>query len=430
MGAGRLTRGVVGALPGRGIRAIAVTVAILGIGAAVANAGGPSRSGSSKMAALIEQGSKLGGANEVGHGAFGYAVALSGDGSTAIVGAPQDKNSIGAVWVFVRSGETWVPQGGKITATGELGHGFFGVSVALSEDGNTALVGSPKDGKGDGAAYVFTRTGETWTQRARLTGGEEVEHANFGRRVALSSDGQTALMGGYADDNNAGAAWVFVRSGESWTQQGPKLTGAGETGAAQFGGDVSLSGDGNTALIGGPADNGSLGAIWFFARSGDEWSSPDGKLTATGEVGAAEFGRSVSLSDAGGSALIGGPTDSSDLGAAWVFTFDGEGWGQSAELAVAATKGHPDFGRDVALSGDGKTALIGAPKAHVGAGGAAYVFNLQGGAWTPQGAPLTGATETKHGDFARSVALSDDGATALIGGPKDHHVGAAFTYGE
>ena len=142
------------------------------------------------MAALTEQGSKLTGAGEVKKGAFGYAVALSGDGSTAIVGGPQDKNSVGAVWVYVRSGETWVPQGGKITATGEVGHGFFGVSVALSEDGDTALIGSPKDGKGEGAAYVFTRSGETWTQRARLTGGEEVGHANFGRRVASPPTGR------------------------------------------------------------------------------------------------------------------------------------------------------------------------------------------------------------------------------------------------
>ena len=185
-------------------------------------------------------------------------VALSGDGSTAIVGAPQDKHGAGAAWVFVRSGETWAPQGGKITASGEVGHGYFGISVALSGDGNTALIGSPKDGKGEGATYVFTRSGETWTQRARFTGGEEIGHANSGRRVAISSDGQTALVGGFADNADAGAAWVFVRSGESWTQQGAKLTGPSEAGAGQFGGDVALSGEGNSALIGGPADNGPL----------------------------------------------------------------------------------------------------------------------------------------------------------------------------
>ncbi len=208
-------------LPGGVLGAAVIAATIFGACAAVADAGG-SRSGAAKLAALVEQGSKLSATGEVDHGAFGYAVALSGDGSTAIVGAPQDKHGAGAVWVFTRSGSTWTPQGGKITATGEVGHGYFGISVALSADGNTALIGSPKDGKGEGAAYVLTRSGETWTQRARLVGIEEVGHANFGRRVSLSSDGQTALMGGYADGENAGAAWVFVRSGESWTPAGPE----------------------------------------------------------------------------------------------------------------------------------------------------------------------------------------------------------------
>ena len=429
MGAGDSSRRLMGTFAGRALSGVVLGAALLAMSAAIADAGA-ARSPRAKMAALIEQGSKLSGAGEIGKGSFGYAVALSGDGSTAIVGAPRTRTAPAPCGLFVRSGSTWIPQGAKITATGEVGHGYFGVSVALSDDGNTALVGSPKDGKGVGATYVFTRSGETWTQRARLTGSEEIGHAELGRRVAISSDGQTALAGGYADNDNAGAAWAFVRSGESWTQQGPKLTGAGETGPGQFGGDVALSGNGDTALIGGPTDNGAAGAVWFFARSGDEWSSQDGKLTATGEVGAAEFGRSVSLSDAGVSALIGGPTDSSDSGAAWVFGFDGEGWGQSAKLTVPPSKGHPDFGRDVALSGNGQTALVGAPKAKVGAGGAAWVFNLQGGVWTPQITPLSGGAETKRADFARSVGLSDDGTTALIGGPKDHKAGAAWMYGE
>jgi FG-GAP repeat len=382
------------------------------------------------MASLMEQGSKLSGTGETGRGAFGDSVALSADGSTALVGAPQDKHGTGAAWVFVRSGDTWAQQGGKITASGEVGHGNFGISVALSGDGNTALTGSPRDGKGEGATYVFTRSGETWTQRARFTGGEQIGHSSFGRRVAISSDGQTALIGGFGDNDDAGAAWVFVRSGESWTQQGGKLTGPSETGAGQFGGDVALSGDGTTALIGGPADNGAVGAVWFFARSGGAWAPQGSKVTASDETGAAEFGRSVSLTDEGNTALIGGPVDSGDLGAAWVFTFNGEAWSQSSKLTAGTTKGHPDFGRDIALSGNGETALIGAPKAHVGAGGAAWVFTLQGGEWTPQSEPLTGGAETKHGDFARSVALSDDGGTALVGGPKDNRFGAAWTYAE
>ena len=382
-----------------------------------------------KALSLTEQGPKLSGAGEVGHGAFGDTVALSGDGTTAMVAAPQDKNATGAVWVFVRSGSTWEPQGGKITASGESKHGFLGISVALSQDGNTALVGSAKDAKGEGAAYVFTRSGAVWTQRARLTGAEEAGHGNFGRRVALSADGQTALIGGFADNDNAGAAWVFARSGESWSQLGPKLTGTSELGAGQFGGDVALSGDGETALIGGPTDNGAAGAVWFFTRSGETFVPQGPKATVSGEVGAAEFGRSLSLTSDGATALIGGPADSGGNGAAWVFTRVGEAWSQSSELTGPPAKGHAEFATDVALAGDGEAALIGAPKTHVGLGGAAWLFTLQGGEWTRQSEPLTGGAETKHSDFGRSVALSQDGETAFVGGPKDHKLGAAWAYG-
>ena len=90
----------------------------------------------------------------------------------------------------------------------------------------------------------------------------------FGASVALSADGNTALIGGDLDNGNVGAAWVFTRSAGVWTQQGAKLTGSGETGAGWFGSSVALSADGNTALIGGFRDNGNVGAAWVFTRSG------------------------------------------------------------------------------------------------------------------------------------------------------------------
>jgi FG-GAP repeat len=407
---------------------IALATVVLGTSLAAWGAG--ATSWAAGPASLTEQGPKLTGAGEVGSGAFGFGVAVSGDGSTAIVGGPQDKGSAGAVWVFVRSGDSWVPQGGKITPTGEVGHGYFGISVALSQDGDTALIGSPKDGHGAGAAYVFTRSGQTWTQRARLTGGEEVGKPSFGRRVALSSDGQTALIGAYADNGNAGAAWVFARAGESWAQQGPKLTGPQESGAGQFGGEVALSGDGNTALIGGPTDDGGVGAVWFFGRTEAVWSPEGSKVTVGEESGDAEVGRSVSLSNEGTTAVVSGPSDSGGVGAAWVFTSEDEEWSQSAKLLPGPLKGKGAFGVRAAISGDGETILVGAPKAHTAEGGAAWVFKLQGGEWARQALPLTGGGETKHADFGRGVALSEDGTVALVGGPKDDHGGAAWAYGE
>ncbi|HTU95472.1 MAG TPA: hypothetical protein VMF14_06490, partial [Solirubrobacteraceae bacterium] len=136
-----------------------------------------------------------------------------------------------------------IQQGGKLTAGGESGPGSVGVSVALSADGNTALVGGDSDNGNNGAAWVFTRSGGTWSQQgAKLTGGGATAGAGFGSSVALSADGNTALIGGDFDGaTGAGAAWVFTRSGSTWTQQGAKLTGPGATSGAGFGTSVALS---------------------------------------------------------------------------------------------------------------------------------------------------------------------------------------------
>jgi hypothetical protein len=124
--------------------------------------------------------------------------------------------------------------------------GGFGQSAALSPDGDTALIGN-----GDSAA-VYTRTGTAWTLQSRLVppAGSEVGNARFGASVALSDDGNTALVGGYSDNNSVGAAWVFSRSGATWTEQAklkaPITGGDKEIGAAQFGFSVAVSPDGNT----------------------------------------------------------------------------------------------------------------------------------------------------------------------------------------
>ena len=165
---------------------------------------------------FIQQGPKLTASDESGQGEFGESVALSADGNTALIGGSGDDNDKGAAWVFTRSGDTWTQQGPKLTASDESGPGWFGSSVALSADGNTALIGGPADGgstgvDGDGAAWVFTRTGSTWTQQgAKLPAPDQ---SAFGSSVALSADGNTALIGGPNDNNSRGTTWVFTRSG-------------------------------------------------------------------------------------------------------------------------------------------------------------------------------------------------------------------------
>jgi hypothetical protein len=443
-----------------------------------------SRSGST----WTQQGSKLTGSGESGSadGQFGWSVALSADGNTALIGGPADNGRVGAAWVFTRSGSSWTQQGAKLAGSGESGRGLFGTSVALSGDGGTALIGGPLDNSTVGAAWVFTRTGSTWSQQgSKLTGSDASGVRAFGWSVALSGDGRTALVGGYFDNSTVGAAWVFVPSGSSWAQQGskltiasgengsgqlgssvalsgdgnvalmgapgdsgnagaawiftrsrgvwtdqePKLTGAGETGAGQFGASVSLSSDGDTALIGGPADNGGRGAAWVFVRSGSTWTQQGSKLTGSDESGAGKFGASVALSEGGDTALIGGSADNGDLGAAWVFTRSGSTWTQQgSKLTGSGGSAGGGFGSSVALSRNGDVALAGAPFDNDEVG-AAWVFARSGSTWTQQGSKLTGADETGDGRFGSGVALSEDGATALIGGPDDDDlVGAAWVF--
>jgi FG-GAP repeat len=268
-----------------------------------------------------QQGEKLTGIGEEAEGGrFGKSVALSSDGNTALIGAYFDAG--GSAFVFTRSGSSWKQQGEKLTGKGEEGEGEFGLSAALSADGDTALIGGPVDGTVPmtGAAWVFTRSGSTWKQQQELKGAHEEGAGEFGTSVALSADGNTALAGGPGDDS-AGAAWAFTRSGSTWTQQGEKLTPSDASGSAAFGAGVALSGDGNTALIGGPTDMGKVptGAAWEFTRSGSTWSQQGAKLRGSDVVPESEFGAAVSLAASGETALIGGPIDNGNLGAAWIF---------------------------------------------------------------------------------------------------------------
>ncbi|HEY7933440.1 MAG TPA: hypothetical protein VID48_06395, partial [Solirubrobacteraceae bacterium] len=373
---------------------------------------------------LIQQGAKLTASGESGAAGFGYKVAFSSDGNTALIGGPNDNGNVGAVWVFTRSGSTWTQQGAKLTASDEITSAQFGHSVALSSDGNTALIGGPIEG-GAGAAWVFTRSGSTWTQQgAKLTGTGKGEFGEFGYSVALSEDGNTALIGDPLDNSEVGAVWVFTRSGSTWTQQGAKLTGSGESGGGAFGYSVALSSDGNTALISGVFDNGVTGAAWVFTRSGSTWTQQGEKLAA----GNFEFGRSVALSSDGNTALIASANEG-DRGAAWVFTRSGSTWTQQgATLTAGGESGEGGFGWSVALSSDGNTALIGGPFDDNNVG-AAWVFTRSGSTWTQQGAKLTGSGETGNGQFGFSVAFSSGASTALIGGPADNmSVGAAWVF--
>ncbi|MBY0424859.1 MAG: IPT/TIG domain-containing protein, partial [Cytophagales bacterium] len=172
---------------------------------------------------------------------------------------------VGAAWVWTRSGSTWTQQGSKLVGTGSVGGAGQGSSVAISADGNTAIIGGVSDNSFQGAAWVWTRSGSTWTQQGgKLVGTGNVGTAQQGYSVSLSADGNTAIVGGNNDNSGVGASWIWTRNGSTWTQQGSKLLGGGYVGNGNQGYSVSLSADGNTGLVGAYNDNVSQGAVWAF----------------------------------------------------------------------------------------------------------------------------------------------------------------------
>ena len=306
--------------------------------------------------------------DELGDGdQFGFSLALSQDGNTLAAGAIAEDSaasginvndfqndnsqiSSGAVYVFTRTGAKWTQQA-YIKAANSGATDLFGYSVALSADGNIlAASGYDEDGSprfpngipddlrgGSGVVYVFTRTGDTWRQRDYVKGSRSEGGDSFGVSIALSADGNT-LVGGVLDEDctatgvnppgcdndrqldlSSGAVYVWVRNGNNWTEQA--FLKASNTGKNDwFGSRLTISGDGNTLAVGAQLENGNSKGI-------------NGKQDD--------------------------PT-AEDSGALFLFTRTGTTWTQQAYVKGSNTEAFDEFSSAMALSGDGKTMVVGA----------------------------------------------------------------------
>ena len=378
-----------------------------------------------------QQGSKLVGTGAIGATVYqGNSIAISANGNTAICSGYNDSNGIGATWVFTRSGNTWTQQGVKLIGTGAVGTASQGVSVSLSADGNTAIIGGYNDNAFIGAAWIFTRNGSTWAQQgAKLIGTGAVGAAHQGSSVSISADGNTAIVGGYNDSSGKGAVWVYTRIGSAWTQQGGKLVGTGTIGNSYQGASASISANGNTAIVGGFNDSTGKGAVWVFTRNGSTWTQQGAKLVGTGVIGNAMQGNSLSLSADGNTAIVGGFGDNSFLGAAWIFTRNISVWTQQgSKLIGTGAVGAAHQGNSVSISADGNTAIVGGScdSSNVGA---AWVYIRSGGVWAQYGAKLLGTSAIGAGNQGAAVSISADGNTTIVGGCSDSlNKGATWVY--
>jgi hypothetical protein len=318
---------------------------------------------------------------------FGGSIALFGE--TILVGARRDDDNgdeSGAAYLFTRYGSDWIQQAKLTAADGEAG-AEFGRSVALSDD--TAIIGAARDdekGEDSGSVYVFTRSGTNWSQLAKLTAADGAKGDVFGISVAL--DGDTALIGADLDDDkgeNSGSAYVYTRSKGTWSQQA-KLTAADAGNVDIFGVRVAISGD--TALIAARRDDDDVngadsGSAYVFIRSGTSWTQ-QAKLTANDAEAGDLFGYNVALYEDTGIVTAAMDDDKGlNSGAAYVFTRSGSDWSQQTKLTAADGAADDVFGWSVSLSGN--TALIGAPTSIFelpGGPGSAYIFQRSGGSWS------------------------------------------------
>lgn len=381
------------------------------------------------LAAAI-QSAKLTASDGVDQDSFGLEVAVSGD--TAVVGTYNmdlNENEVGSAYVFVRSSNVWTEQARLTAPGGGQVRDYFGVSVAVS--GDTAVIGQyAANGLDAGSAYVFVRSGTTWTQQAKLTAADAFAGDSFGLDVSVS--GSTAVVGAYRDDSpsgmtNLGSAYVFVRSGTTWMQQA-KLTAADAAVGDGFGNAVAVSG--STAVI-GTQDGGTAGAAYVFTRSGTAWTQ-QAKLTALDAAAGDLFGTSVAVhgSTAVVGAYFGGAPGAADAGAAYVFVRSGTTWTQQAKLNAADEAADDHFGNSVAVSGG--VAVVGARGDDTAGGvdaGSAYVFLRSGTSWS-QRAKLTAPDGDDIDGLGAAVAV--DRTTALVGAPADNidgsYVGSAYAF--
>jgi hypothetical protein len=337
---------------------------------------------------------------------FGAAVALSGN--TLVVSAPDEEVDFliaGAAYVFVNTNGSWVEQA-RLVAPQPMDFEFFGSSIAVN--GDTIVIGSYGNPETQaGAAYVFARSGESWSLQQQLVPSDAADFQLFGASVAVSGD--TIAVGAFSDASpaapNAGAVYAFVRNGVTWTQQ-QKIIAAVPVPGELLGYSVAMEGDNIAA--GAPYADDFAGAAYFFTRSGGVWSQ-QARLVAPNGFPGALMGSSIALS--GGTILSGAPEDDNGIneraGSAHVFAYDGASW-LYTKLVPPNPFPRRFFGQAVAINGD--IAVVGADgerdEFDIFTVREAYVFSRSGNVWSQQQQLTPGNAVDAPQSFGTSVAMS------------------------
>ena len=343
----------------------------------------------------------------------GFGDSVSIDGDYVIIGAHLDGyNGVfsGSAYIFTRSGTTWTKQA-KLIASDGAAFDNFGVSVSI--DGDYAIIGADEDDGERGSAYVFKRNGTSWTQKYKLIASDGETDDDFGQTVSI--DGDYAIIGAPWDDDNgdhSGSAYVFKRDGTAWNEEAKLLASDGATGDF-FSWSVSI--DGDYAIIGAKGDDSEIGpgSAYVFKRDGTAWNE-EAKLLASDGATGDYFGCSVSID--GDYAIIGAEADDGERGSAYTFKRTGTSWAEEDKLTASGYL----FGHSVSIDGD--YALIGTPWDDDNGvfSGATNIFKRDGTNWNEQD-KLLASDGTDDDHFGYSVSI--DGDYAIIGA-----MGASSSY--
>ncbi len=336
---------------------------------------------------------------------LGYSVAIDGD--TLVAGAIGDDAAQGAVYVFQRSGGSWVFNA-KLTASDGAANDFLGTSVAI--DGDTIVAGAYGDDSLKGSVYTFTRSGAAArTQTAKLTASDGAANDFLGASVAI--EGDTIVAGAYGDDAIKGSAYTFARSGAAARTQTAKVT-ASDGAANDFLG-YSVAIDGDTIVAGAYGDDGGKGSAYTFARNGATARTQTAKLTASDAAVLDSLGFSIAID--GNTIVAGAHYVDINKGAAYTFARSGAAARtQTAKLTASDAAPGDSLGASIAIDGD---TIVAGAYGDDGTRGSAYTFARSGAAARTQTAKLTASDGAASDFFGYSVAIA--GETIATGASGD-----------
>ena len=366
------------------------------------------------------------GADKVTNDGFGSSVALSSDGTRMVAGAynasPGGTASAGAAYVFTKVGTTWT-QEAKLVASDKVASDLFGVIVGITADGTRIVAGAQNRTESGftncGAAYIFSRSGTTWTQEQKITASDKAANYFFGYGVGISADGTRIIIGARSSPGGTsftGAGYIFLRSGTTWTQEA--ILAASDKAANDTSGNrVAICSDGSRAIIASylndPAGVSNAGAAYIWSRSGTSWTQ-EAKLVASDPVTNDQFGVAVAINSDGSRVVIGANNKTvngfATAGVAYVFSRSGITWTQEQKIAAADPQASAQNGIAVNIDSTGTTVVVGAYGA-TSFGitcGLGYKFTRNGSVWT-QIQQYTPTLKNTGDAFGFGAAISSDG---------------------